>query len=90
MAQARCPSLFQINTRVWLTEICRALRRPATPDDVPDAALDCLASPLPYLGLQPRWHPIEQYLCARPHVIRQSHRPSPAYMAATTWLSRCR
>ena len=49
MAQARCPSLFQINTRVWLTEICRALRRPATPDDVPDAALDCLASPLPYL-----------------------------------------
>jgi glycosidase len=35
-----CPSLYQINTRVWLTEIARRLGRPATLDDVPDAALD--------------------------------------------------
>jgi len=43
MARARYPALFQINTRVWLTELCRALRRPATLDDIPDAALDHLA-----------------------------------------------
>jgi Alpha amylase, catalytic domain len=37
------PSLFQINTRVWLTELSRVLRRPATLDDIPDAELDRLA-----------------------------------------------
>jgi hypothetical protein len=37
------PSLYQINTRVWLTELSRALGRPATLDDVPDAELDRLA-----------------------------------------------
>ncbi len=35
-------SLFQANTRVWLTELSRDLRRPATLDDIPDAALDRL------------------------------------------------
>ena len=37
------PSLYQINTRVWLTELSRALGRPATLDDVPDAELDRVA-----------------------------------------------
>jgi len=37
------PSLFQVNTRVWLTELFRARRRPATLDDVPDAELDRIA-----------------------------------------------
>ncbi len=37
------PSLYQINTRVWLTELSRSLGRPATLDDVPDLALDHLA-----------------------------------------------
>jgi hypothetical protein len=37
------PSLFQANTRVWLTEIARTLGRPATLDDIPDAELDRLA-----------------------------------------------
>jgi hypothetical protein len=37
------PSLYQINTRVWLTELSRALRRPATLDDIPDAELDRVA-----------------------------------------------
>jgi hypothetical protein len=37
------PALYQINTRVWLTERSRALGRPATLDDVPDADLDRLA-----------------------------------------------
>jgi len=43
MALTRYPSLFQINTRVWLTELSHTLRRPATLDDMPDAALDRLA-----------------------------------------------
>jgi hypothetical protein len=43
MAPARYPSLFQINTRVWLTELGHALHRPATLDDIPDATLDRLA-----------------------------------------------
>ena len=39
----RYPSLYQINTRVWLTELSRALGRRATLDDIPDAELDRLA-----------------------------------------------
>jgi Alpha amylase, catalytic domain len=38
------PSLYQINTRVWLTELSRSLGRPATLDDIPDAELDQLAA----------------------------------------------
>jgi len=38
------PSLYQINTRVWLTELSKSLGRPATLDDVPDAELDRLAA----------------------------------------------
>jgi Alpha amylase, catalytic domain len=38
----RYPALFQINTRVWLTELGRRLGRPATLDDIPDEDLDRL------------------------------------------------
>jgi hypothetical protein len=37
------PSLYQVNTRVWLTELSRGLGRPATLDDIPDAELDRVA-----------------------------------------------
>ena len=40
MSTPRYPSLYQINTRVWLTGLGRALGREATLDDVPDAELD--------------------------------------------------
>jgi alpha amylase-like protein len=43
MQTAHYPSLFQINTRVWLTEISLNKRQPATLDDIPDAELDRLA-----------------------------------------------
>ncbi len=43
MAAVRYPSLYQINTRVWLTELSRTLGRAATLDDVPDGELDRLA-----------------------------------------------
>ncbi len=43
MREPRYPALYQINTRVWLTELSRQSGRPATLDDVPDAELDRLA-----------------------------------------------
>jgi hypothetical protein len=43
MSLVRYPSLYQINTRVWLTQLGGALGRRATLDDIPDAELDRLA-----------------------------------------------
>lgn len=43
MREPLYPSLYQINTRVWLTQLSRELGRPATLDDIPDADLDQLA-----------------------------------------------
>jgi hypothetical protein len=40
MARTLYPSLYQINTRVWLTELSRTLGKTATLDDIPDANLD--------------------------------------------------
>ncbi len=37
------PLIYQVNTRVWLTELSKSLGRPATLDDIPDAELDRLA-----------------------------------------------
>jgi len=44
MRNPRYPSLYQINTRVWLTELGRTLGRPVTLDDIPDVELDRLAT----------------------------------------------
>ncbi len=43
MKKPKYPSLYQINTRVWLTELSEQLGRQATLDDIPGAALDQLA-----------------------------------------------
>ena len=43
MGRVGYPSLYQVNTRVWLRELSGALGRPATLDDVPDSDLDGLA-----------------------------------------------
>lgn len=43
MDKPHYPALYQVNTRVWLTALAKALGRPATLDDVPDADLDRLA-----------------------------------------------
>ncbi len=37
---AQYPLLYQINTRVWLTELSTIAGRPATLDDIPDADID--------------------------------------------------
>jgi hypothetical protein len=43
VARVRYPSLYQINTRLWLTELSQELGQRATLDDIPDAELDRLA-----------------------------------------------
>ena len=40
MNQSGHPSLYQVNTRVWLIELSQSLERQATLDDIPDHALD--------------------------------------------------
>src|SRR5262245_53505528 len=49
MPGPRYPSLYQINTRVWLTDLSRKLGRQAVLDDIPDAELDRL------VGLEFDW-----------------------------------
>ena len=44
MSTARYPALFQVNTRVRLSELAATLGRKATLDDIPDAELDRLAA----------------------------------------------
>jgi hypothetical protein len=43
MPQVYYPSLYQINTRVWLTELSRKLGNAVTLETIPDAELDRLA-----------------------------------------------
>jgi hypothetical protein len=43
MTKILYPSLYQVNTRVWLTSMSKMLGRPARLDDLPDAELDRLA-----------------------------------------------
>ncbi len=40
MNKPEFPSLYQVNTRVWMTELSIKLGRQATLDDIPDSALD--------------------------------------------------
>jgi hypothetical protein len=44
MGEPCYPSLYQINTRVWLTELGGKIGRSATLDDIPEAELDRLAA----------------------------------------------
>jgi hypothetical protein len=43
MKQPLYPSLYQINTRVWLTGLSRELGRKTMLDDIPEFELDRLA-----------------------------------------------
>ncbi len=55
--KARYPSLYQVNTRVLLTELARRLGRAATLDDVPDAELDRWAGlGFDWIWLLSVWH----------------------------------
>jgi hypothetical protein len=64
------PSLYQINTRAWLTELSRSLGRSATLDDIPDAELDRLAE----LGFDWIWMlSVWQTGSKGPQVSRSNH-----------------
>ena len=43
MTQNRFPLLYQVNCRVWLTELSQTFERRATLDDIPEVALDHFA-----------------------------------------------
>ena len=43
MAKHQYPTLYQVNTRIWLTELSRKLGRQAGLDDLPDEDLDRMA-----------------------------------------------
>ncbi|MDM9381203.1 alpha-amylase family glycosyl hydrolase [Chlorogloeopsis sp. ULAP01] len=44
MLKPMYPLLYQVNTRVWIQLLSKQLHRPATLDDIPDTALDEIAS----------------------------------------------
>src|SRR6516162_6412415 len=44
MPNPRYPSLYQVNTRVWLTELRRKLNRAVTLENIPEAELDKIAA----------------------------------------------
>jgi len=57
MRQPKYPSLYQINTRVWVTELSKNLKRRATLDDIPDIALDQIAEAgFDWVWLLSVWH----------------------------------
>ena len=49
------PALYQINTRVWLTELSEGIGRTATLDDIPDVELDRLAGNFDWVWLFSVW-----------------------------------
>ena len=51
MKNPNYPSLYQINTRVWLTELSGESGRRATLDDIPDSAPDQFAK----MGFEDTW-----------------------------------
>ena len=70
----RYASLYQINARVWLTELSHALGRAATLDDIPDAELERIAA----LGFDWVWFlSVWQTAPAAERAARLTSSPSP-------------
>jgi hypothetical protein len=70
VAGVRYPSLYQIDTRVWMTELSGRLGRPAILDDIPEVALDEWAA----LGFDWIWMlSVWQTGSAGQHVSRTNH-----------------
>jgi hypothetical protein len=83
MSSPRYPSLFQINTRVRLTELAGELGRPATLDDVPDAELDALAADgfdlVWFLGVWQTGEAARRVSRAKPEWLAEYARALPDY-----------
>ena len=79
-------SLFQINTRVYLSELSAELGHPATLDDIPDAQLDQLAADgfnlIWFLGVWQTGEAARRISAAVPELIAEYWRVLPDYQEA--------
>jgi hypothetical protein len=83
MASPRYPSLFQVNTRVRLSELSAALGRPATLDDVTEEELDKLAGYgfdlVWFLGVWQTGEAARRVSASNPEWVAEYHRVLPDF-----------
>jgi Alpha amylase, catalytic domain len=81
MSRHRYPALFQVNTRVRLSELAAALGRPATLDDIPDVELDRLEGDgfdiVWYLGVWQTGDAARRVSRSNPEWLAEYHRVLP-------------
>ncbi len=86
MSSPRYPALFQINTRVRLSELGAVLGRPATLDDVTDAELDQLARDgfdfIWFLGVWQTGEAARRVSASNPEWVAEYHRILPDFRDA--------
>jgi hypothetical protein len=86
MTAPRYPSLFQINTRVRLSELSAGLGHPATLDDFPDAELDQLARDgfdlVWFLGVWQTGETARRVSATKPELVAEYHRVLPDFQEA--------
>ena len=86
MTTPRYPSLFQINTRVRLSELSATLGRQATLDDLPDAELDRLAHDgfdfVWFLGVWQTGEAARRVSASNPEWLAEYHRVLPDFRDA--------
>ncbi len=83
MSPPRYASLFQVNTRVRLSERAAELGRPATLDDIPDAELDQLAADgfdlVWFLGVWQTGEAARRVSRSKPEWVAEFHRVLPDF-----------
>ena len=83
MPTPRYPALFQVNTRVRLSELAAALGRKATLDDIPDAELDRLAADgfdlVWFLGVWQTGEAARRVSRSKPEWLAEYHRVLPDF-----------
>ncbi len=83
MATPRYPALFQVNTRVRLSELAASLGRRATLDDIPDAELDRLAADgfdlVWFLGVWQTGEAARRVSRSKPEWLAEYHRVLPDF-----------
>lgn len=86
MSASRYPSLFQINTRVRLSELSAALGRPATLDDITEVELDGLAQDgfdlVWFLGVWQTGAAARRVSASNPEWLAEYHRLLPDFQDA--------
>ena len=80
---SKYPALFQVNTRVRLSELAAALGRPATLDDIPDVELDRLAADgfdiVWFLGVWQTGEAARRVSKSNPEWLAEYHRVLPDF-----------